>query len=153
MDTQTIALLGVLVGSLAAFSALVNAVVAIVGAWRDSRRLTISVEVKEKLKGGAAWTIRVWNRARTPNALAGLELYVDGDRMTQGPTVSKTDSSIMNSSLAAFSYAQADLYLRAGVEIPDLVWSICQTIELRVHPVRGRRRCFKFRKRDLVPTS
>jgi hypothetical protein len=154
MDAEKLALLGILVGALAAFSAMINALVAIVGAWRDSRRLTITVEVKEKPKGGAAWTIRIWNRARTPNALTMLEIYVDGKKMEQGLAVfSKAESPIVNSSLAAFSYAQADLYARAGDEIPQPVWDAYETIELRVHPVRGRRRRFKFRRKDLAPTS
>jgi len=107
--------------------------------------------VKERPKGGAAWTIRIWNRARTPNALAALETYVDGKRLKQMPAIfTKGELSLMHASLAPFSYMQADLYLRGGDEIPHAAWDAYQTIEIRVHPVRGRRCRFKFRRADLT---
>lgn len=153
MDTQAIAVLGVVIASLSAIGGLANAVAAIFDTWRDNRWLKIVVELKSASKDHVRWTIKIWNSARTPNALTDLELVVDGKKMRPPVIFPGSDDKPLGSSLAAFSYRQADISVQVHDEIPAAVWQASKRIEIRVHPVRGRRRRFRFRKDELVRAS
>lgn len=142
---ETVALI---VASLAAVSALLNALVALFNAWLDNRRLTISVEPDPwararpdlaALTGEYIVVLKILNRARTPNSVAQIRCLVDSKEQEF-----KLEPPAQ--SIAAFSMGQGALRLRA-----DYMPSDFQTVEFKVTPVRGKARAFTFTKSDLLP--
>ncbi len=90
MDETTLKLAGLIVAILAALAALMNALAALYGSWRDHRWVKLRIQPKVWHHGpapegrrrvGFTLTLSAFNPAGTANALTSVDTWLDGRRV------------------------------------------------------------------------
>ena len=148
-STETVSLI---VASLAATSALFNALVGLHGFWRDNRRLRISVTPTQRDKDFIAWDVKLRNLARTPNSIAALQCFIDGKEFTHLQVNRHRENVAFYDEIKPFSFVKVTLIVaidRADFSAPPPDLAGFKTIDIRISPVRGPSRRFRFRQSDL----
>ena len=154
---------GLVVGSLAAFAALVNALVALFTSRRSARPLTITFEPQRwmQVRGSSdgvhnvGFIVGVWvfNPATTPNALRGVRAWVNGHEVDARWLA---ENVLMGGAkIEPFDSLRGRIVVDAARDTadPQAAYGSVRRVRVRVASARGRsrRRTFKrseFRDRE-----
>jgi hypothetical protein len=140
------------VASLAAASALLNSLVGLHGFWRDNRRLRISVTPTQRDEDFIAWDVKLRNLARTSNSIAALQCFIDGKEFPQLQVNRHRENVGFYDEIRPFSLVKVTVIVainRADFSTPPPDLAGFTTLDIRISPVRGPSRRFRFRQTDL----